>query len=156
MKPSEYIKAVIEHKGQNLAVEVEKQLKTKVANRGDKITKHTRFVCRTGIQYDNIKDVKDARDSGELPSENDGLPWGKWNTFPYVIEHNGTDYLRLYPSSDKKLIPHTEYFLNGKQVTKQEVQDKCLASEFKKSDGSTPKCWTIKADNVKSIGKHSA
>ena len=155
MKPAEYIKAVIQHKGQNLTVEVEKQLKTKVANRRDTVTKLTRFVCRTGIQYDNIKDVKQARDSGELPSENDGLPWGEWDTFPYVIKHKGANYLRLYPSSDKALVPHTKYFINGVETNKEYVQSICLASEFSKG-GDRPKCYTVKADNVKSIGKHKA
>jgi hypothetical protein len=153
MKSNEYIQAIKDYKGSNLSVEVHKQLKTKVANRGDIVEKHTRFVCRTGINYDNMKATKEGRDNGSLPKENQGLPWGEWSKFPFIINHKGGEYFRLYPSSDEKLKPHTEYFINGKKVNADYVKSICLASEFSKSN-EKPLCWTIKAENVKSIGKH--
>lgn len=32
------------------------------------------------------------------------LPWGEWDVYPYVIRHNGSEYLRLTPSPEVSVI----------------------------------------------------
>ncbi len=111
---------------------------------------------RGGIDYDNMKVVKEGREDGSLPSENAGLPWGEWAEFPYHIAHKGQDYARFYPASGndistgKGFVPHVEYYLNGELTTKEAVTSICLASEFPNRE-ETPLCFTIKAENVRAI-----
>lgn len=96
------------------------------------IEKLSHFQCRMGVNYDNIKKVKEGREDGTLPEENTGLPWGTWHTFPYVIEHKGEYYIRctIVNNAFRKA---PEYFRDGVQITKEEAKVACLASEFKES-----------------------
>jgi len=111
---------------------------------------------RSGIDYDNQKAVIEARESGELPAENSGLPWGEWKQYPYIIEHKGSEYVRFYPASGKDIKtgenfrPVTEYYLDGELTTKEIIEPFCLASEFRKSE-SEPLCYTVKSENVQAI-----
>ena len=136
-------------KGQNLSVVWERALKTRKGVEA-RISKVTTLVARTGVAYDNISAVKEAREDGTLPSENAGLPWGAWEKFPYHITHKGTDYIRFYPAAGLDFPIKSSYFINGIQTTKDDVKALCLASEFSKSDD--PRCFTVKAENVKSVG----
>jgi hypothetical protein len=112
-----------------------KNLKTRKGV-SDVVEKVTSLVVRGGIDYDNMKVVKEGREDGSLPSENAGLPWGEWAEFPYHIAHKGQDYARFYPASGndistgKGFVPHVEYYLNGELTTKEAVTSICLASEF--------------------------
>lgn len=144
------VSIVSSHKGANLKATWEKPLKTRkgVSNN---ITKRTAIVVRGGVDYDNIGVVQEKRENGELPSENAGLPWGQWVNFPYHIEHKGTDYARFYPASGIKFTPHVQYFIDGVETDKATIQPLCLASEFPVRD-EEPLCFTIKAENVVSLG----
>ncbi len=93
-----------------------------------KITKEVRTVCRVGLDYDNQKAVQEKREEGELPAQNAGLPWGKWFYFPYLIEHKGNLYFRLYPLPNHT--PKVIYRINGQIARKEEIEPLCLASEF--------------------------
>jgi hypothetical protein len=74
------------------------------------------------------------------------LPWGVWESFPYVISHNETRYLRLYPSDTKST---TIYYVNGNEVSKDEFMKYLTPSEAKKmTDGEAPLCFTVKRDNI--------
>jgi hypothetical protein len=144
-------------KGANLKATWGKKLKTRKDASGFKVEKVTSLVVRGGIDYDNLGVVQEARHNGDLPSQNAGLPWGTWAEFPLHIEHKGTDYARFYPASGvnvstgKEFTPEVIYFIDGKPSTKQEVQALCLASEFPSRD-EPPLCFTIKAENVISLG----
>lgn len=100
----------------------------------DTVTKTVRCVGRVGLAYDNRAAVQDARESGELPATNAGLPWGEWfavngeSFFPYLITHKGNLYLRIYPVPGRA--PKVIYKLNGRIVSKAEIAHLCLASEF--------------------------
>jgi hypothetical protein len=136
-------------KGANLSVVFDRQLKTRKGV-AEKITKVTRIVARGGVDYDNLSVVKEKRENGELPSENAGLPWGEWVEFPLHIRHNDVDYARFYPASGIGFKPQVTYFLDGVEVSKEQVQTLCLASEFPKRD-EEPLCFTVKAHNVAMI-----
>lgn len=144
------IKDIIKsRKGSNLSVIIGKTLKTRKGV-SDLVEKVTSIVIRGGIDYDNQKAVQEKRESGELPAENAGLPWGEWVEFPLHIAHKGTDYARFYPASGIDFPVKSEYYLNGELTTKEAVQSLCLASEFPQKKDE-PLCYTIKAENVRAI-----
>lgn len=139
------------HKGANKQVVFTKTLKTRKGIT-DTIVKTTCAVVRGGIDYENLNAVKQAREEGIMPETAGELPWGQWTNFPFAIEHKGTDYVRLYPSSLKSQALVVTYRLNGEVISKEAIESLCLASEFSKGDSDKPKCFTIKADNIVSIG----
>ena len=133
-------------KGQICSLEMEKKVKMKKGFTGE-VTKRTKMTVRAGVNYDNINAVKDGRESGELPAENAGLPWGQWKVFPYVIEHNGKDYFRFSKLNGGKI--NQEFFLDGKPIEKSEIQEFALASEFKNSGDF--EVFTVSEENVKDL-----
>lgn len=151
MQINEIIQSLEYRKGSNLRVMWQKDMKVKKSAGDVKITKKTSIVARGGIEYDNMKVVQEGRADGSLPSENAGLPWGEWAQYPYHITHKGTDYARFYPASGLEFKPEVHYFMDGVEVSKEEIVDLCLASEFPKKD-EEPLCFTVKAANVISIG----
>ena len=70
---------------------------------------------RLGVTYDNISNVQEKRENGILPEENQGLPWGTWAMFPYIIEHKGNYYLRLSLTNNNPI--KTRYWNNGNETT---------------------------------------
>lgn len=115
-------------------------------------------VFRVGIDYDAVKDVKDGRENGTLPSESAGLPWGVWRIFPRLINHKETDYVRLYYASGEggKLDRiKSVYTLNGKEISREELQAMgiCLASEFRdEKPDEELNTFTVKADSFLVFG----
>jgi hypothetical protein len=145
------IKEVVrKRKGANLSVIIERPVKTLAAHKANQIIKKTQIVIRGGIEYDNIGAVQELRESGVLPAENAGLPWGEWAEYPFHISHKGSDYARFYPASGIGFQPKVSYTLNGVEVDKAQIQTLCLSSEFAKKE-EAPLCFTIKAENVKDI-----
>jgi hypothetical protein len=110
------------------------------------IEKETKLVCRSGLDYSNQKTVIEQRESGELPKDPQPLPWGRWDIFPYVIEHKGEYYLRFYPPFQAIEVT---YFLNGNVCTLDDIREKILASELPKHE--IPNCVTVKASNMISV-----
>jgi hypothetical protein len=150
MNIQDIISQIKDRKGQNLSVVWEKSLKTRKGVTA-LVTKRSELVARTGIDYDKMKDVKEGRENGELPEQNAGLPWGTWTEFPFHISHKGTEYARFYPAAGLDFPVKTFYFINGVEAYKEECKLLCLASEFSKPDEDKPKCFTVKAENVKEI-----
>ncbi len=124
-----------------------KQLKTLSAHSDLKVTKETRTTVRAGIAHDNRAVVQDARAAGELPAKNAGLPWGEWESFPYVIAHKGERYVRLYPVASR--VPKVIYRINGKMASKDEVRQVCPVSEF--PEHKETGCFTLKLSNLKRL-----
>jgi hypothetical protein len=149
---------ILGKKGSNLPAVIHKELKTLKAHKDRKVEKITKLIIRGGIGYDNMKAVMEGRENGTLPEENAGLPWGEWADEEGIhITHKGSDYVRMYPASGiniatgHKFVPEVSYLLDGKEVPKEEVMDLCQKSEFpdKKEE---PLCFTIKLDNLVSLG----
>lgn len=131
-------------KGANIVVEWTREAKTRKGVT-DIIEKSVRMVGRIGIEYDNLGVVKEKRASGELPSENQGLKWGNYEIYPYLIEHKGNHYLRLYKSTCAIIQPKVTWTLNGGVVYKDEIAPMLLKSEVDSQEGD---CFTV---NIKSI-----
>lgn len=113
----------------------------KVKDLGEGVTKHSIMLVRMGIDFANMK-VNEGREVGELP-------WGEWEVFPYVIKHKGTFYLRVYNSYVEQGSVHSFYQHNGVDITKEEAI--AIVGEQKPSKPSD--CYTIKFDNIVSIGE---
>lgn len=110
------------------------------------IIKRTKFQCLIGATYDNRVGVISARHSGKLPSKNQGLPWGTWEKFPYIIQHKGQRYFRFYPIGGKMKVK-SMYFLNGERLSDEDV-----AKYVKSSRSNNSKfCLTVQENHVKSI-----
>ena len=133
-------------KGANIVVEWIRPCKT-LRGVPALITKQVRMVGRVGINYDEQVAVQAKREAGELPAVNAGLPWGKWEIFPWLIEHKGEHYLRLYNGTSKTVHPSVSFFMDGLPVDKELVQELLLASEKQEKTGL---CFTCK---VKSLSR---
>ncbi len=126
-------------------------LKTRKEFNGATVTKEVRTVVRAGINHEMREAVKEARESGDLPSVNNGLPWGQWSAFPLLITHKGQTYVRLYPVAvnDVSRAPRVIYRENGVRITRERAQALCLASEFSETTEVT--CYTLKAENLRRV-----
>lgn len=152
MTTQEILKILSSHKGQNLIATFSRPCKVRKGI--DKnVTKTSRVLIRGGIDYSNLSAVKEARENGELPSEEEShLPWGAWSIFPYVITHKGNEYIRLYAGTFSNFQPTVEFAIDGKPATKEEIAPLCLASETAEKEKSAIKCFTVKAETIVSIG----
>jgi len=142
MKLIQSIKSL--RKGSFLRVVISKSVPTLKAYSDIEVVKQTLVTVCSGIEYDNQKGVIEKRESGEAPSENAGLPWGQWVEYPYLIEHKGKAYVRLY----LKGVPQVTWKANGQAISKERAIELCGSKA--KSSESKPECITVLADNVAS------
>lgn len=145
---SEILQVLFQTKAQFRSVTYVKPLKTRKGVT-QVITKKIRMSVRAGLDYDNMKTVQEKRETGELPAQNAGLQWGEWKNFPYLIEHKGKEYIRLYPNYNGKT--ETTYFVDGQPAQLEEFQTLVLASELPKTDGNKPDCISVSFDNVQTL-----
>jgi len=110
------------------------------------ITKITVATVRAGIEYDNKASVIEKRENGELPKENAGLPWGEWEQYPYLIQHKGIRYARLYPTANSNTL--VEYRMDNRVITYDDALPHLLASEHKKTGSEKPECITVKLNDI--------
>lgn len=147
METQNYLNQVEGRKGQFIKLCWQRMVKTAAAFRNLSLEKKTTVTARTGIQYDNIATVQEKRETGELPPENAGLPWGMWKTFPFVIEHKGEDYARIYTVPNAK--PEVEWYLNGKRITREVALTFLTPSDrAKANDHSKNECFTVKMNDL--------
>lgn len=115
---------------------------------GITVVKRTSGTVRTGINYDNMASVQLKRMNGELPTQNAGLLWGEWLTYPHFIQHKGNKYLRVNLDSRNRL--ESEYFINGARATKEQAMVYCTKAAFPTNE-SKPDVLAINVDNIISI-----
>ena len=142
----EQVKIAIEStpKGANIIIGWTRNAKTRKGTE-DVITKSTRMVGRIGIEYDNISTVQDKRENGELPTENQGLAWGTFEIYPYLIAHKNKKYVRLYKGTSDKVRPQVVWHRNGIEVRKEEIAPCLLKSELTSSKGD---CFVVNVNDV--------
>jgi hypothetical protein len=130
-------------------------------HKGRKLVKRTNGLFRSGIQFKNLGAVKEGIAAGER-GEVQPLPWGQWVEYPYIIEHKGTFYIRLYPphkrNDDGRLVPcwnesqlSIEYYVDDKAVNKEEFNSFLTPSDAKKGD-DRPDCFTVKSESIEALG----
>ena len=101
------------------------------------ITKVVLCTVRCGIEYRNLKVVKE---SGKEPQ---GLSWGEWSDYPYLITHKGNRYLRLYLGQAMKVF----YLVDGVKVS----NDVAKAMLPKSKPSEKPACITVKESGLVSL-----
>jgi len=148
-------------KGVNIQVEWETSIKPlKSAPKDLQLVKYVVAVGRLGLDYQNLKSTKKKVLEDQI-DPNNPLPWGKWSEgyFPYLIEHTpkGTDilkyYLRIYFGS-LGISPKTQYFLNGKPITKEELKELVKKKWVSKSvlePSNADSMVTVSIDNIKKL-----
>lgn len=135
-------------KGGFVGMSWERPCKLRAAFKSLNIVKRVSCVGRVGLDHDNRAAVQAARESGELPSQNTGLPWGQWLLAPYFIVHNGGLYVRLYPVEGSA--PKATFLHDGNEVAKETLTAYLLASEFTELDSAIG-CMTLKAENLRRV-----
>ena len=109
------------------------------------LEKHTSAVCRAGIAFENLSSVKAGIESEERGAVQP-LPWGVWQTYPWVIVHKNEEYIRLYPTDSKC---ETLYFVNGESTNRDTFASYLTPSDAAKmTSGEKPECFTIKRENI--------
>jgi hypothetical protein len=136
-----------------------------------KIMKVSTGTVRKGINYSNLKSVKQRKEAFEVALKAEpwkftqqdidkhlhvgALPWGNWmqGYKNVLIEHINKQnqykvYLRLYSSPNKTL---TNYLINGKPVTKEQLQkmDVVLNSYWDKKESLD--CFNVAIDHIVNI-----
>ena len=134
-------------KGQFVKVSFQSEKKPAAAHKGTSLVKQTTGVFRAGINFANLKSVKDGIANGER-GEVQPLPWGEWVKFPYLISHKGESYIRLYPAVNGKVI--VTYLVNGSPVDKDTFNGYLTPSDARRPDEPI-ECFTVKLNNVISI-----
>jgi hypothetical protein len=113
------------------------------------VLKESTFQCRLGSQYENLSAVKEKRENGDLPAEPQPMSWGEWveGCYPHLKIHKGNYYLRCSVVHNN-FIPKTIFYQNGKEISKEQAQAACLASEFYEKDNE---CFDIKIESLISV-----
>jgi hypothetical protein len=138
MDTADYLTAI--RTGVNtLGMEWTTQVKPAARWKGHTLTKVSRAVCLTGVEYRNLA-VNEEVETGKLP-------WGEWSQYPYVVTHKGADYLRIYAVDGTV---KTRYFVDGIEVFRQEFLPYLTPSqqEAKRPNGGV---MTIKAENMRLV-----
>lgn len=123
----------MEKKGNICDIDYQKTLAPRAAFRNAPPIR--KIICgmraRAGISYDNISAVIEKRKTGELPKENQGLPWGVWEIYPYTILHKGKTYFRFSPVNNPNVkAPKVAYFQGDTEITEEQAREMALESEF--------------------------
>jgi hypothetical protein len=139
--------------GQFVGVSWSRPMKTRKGV-ADTVTKSVRSTVQVGAKHDNRAAVIAARENGNAPAENQGLPWGQWvdGMENRLIEHKGAFYLRLYPVHNSDGTPRackTVFRLNGKTVSRAVIESLCLASEF--AEKKEFACYTLGEKNLTAV-----
>jgi len=136
MQRETYLKAINAPGVNALPVMWESAVKPAAAHKARTLRKVTTAVVMTGVEYRNLS-VNNDRETGELP-------WGKWAEYPYVVEHKGVDYARLYTVDGSV---RTTYFVDGQAVKRDDFLALLTPSarEAKRPVGGT---ITVKMANV--------
>lgn len=112
-----------------------------------KVTKTVSGVFAVGREYDARASVIAARESGDLPAENAGMPKGTfWVLHPYLIGTSKGNFLvRLYPVKGAKV--KATFYANGERITREQAMVYC-GSRAKSSELAEHACITPKLANV--------
>lgn len=142
---------VIDHikscKGQFIRVRFTSNVKGSASSKLKALSKITEGIFRSGIDYANLKKVKDGIESGER-GEVESLPWGEWLLPPWIIGHKDTEYLRLYPVDGQKM--DVTYIVDGQTVDKATFQSYLTPSQC--AEREAPACITKKLNEISILG----
>ena len=105
---------------------------------------------RFGVNYDAMKAVNEKREKGELPTENQGLKGREWivpNLYLRSIK-SGKTMLRVSLSKSSKMV--TQWYLNGKEVKKEDLSAILYAKDMNANHVEMD-CFDVTTDNIIAI-----
>jgi hypothetical protein len=124
-------------------VEFHTDTKPAAAHKARRLRKVVTAVCMTGLDYANLR-VNAGVETG-------ALPWGEWmnGAEPFVIQHKGTDYARLYVIENGVKAVYT---VDGEVVDKDTYQSYLTPSQrgAARPNGGT---ITVKMDGIRLVGE---
>jgi len=127
----------------------ERPLKTR-KNVKDIVVKRTYGTgLRFGVCYDNMASTQKAREDGTLPTENQGLRGLAWIVPNLTLRSLKTGDTLVRVSLAQNSAFNTEYFLNGRKVTKEEIEPLVLRSELGRHE--MPEVFNLKTENIIAI-----
>lgn len=154
MKTEAILAKLNDRKGASLNVRLVSGVATLAAHKDVEVFKVTEMTVISGVSFENRRDIRDAIEAGER-SEVGALPWGQWKNFPFVIEHKGNDYIRLYlPSKAQQEAGFArettvQFIANGKPITRDEAIQLCGSKA--KARENEEGCLTVKAAGLEII-----
>jgi hypothetical protein len=155
MNPTQILSIVSDLSGKHIPVSFKSESKPAAAFKGVKLEKHTEGTYRVGINFENLKGVREGIESGER-GEVQAPKGKKWVIFPFHLQNlaETTDYLRLYyPTGGFIQRPAVTYYVDGKAVEREEYSTYLTASDAKpKERDPNMDCFDVKMENVISIG----
>ena len=128
------LKKLLDSKGQIRTVTFKRPLKFKAEFKNLSGYKLSTIQVRCGIKYDNLKAVKDQRETGALPSKNHGLNGKTWMIYPYVLLSSQKKVLFRFYKVHSTVEPMVKYYIGEEEVTKDKVGSFCLSSEVRERD----------------------
>ena len=146
------IERALEIKGQFCTVNYSRECK--VLKNAPSITKVTKASSmRIGCQYDAMKVVQEAKgvnSTEEAHELNQGLRGMHWKIYPVLLasDRNDTEYVRFETCENTKF--ESKYYMEGKEVKKEEIEQYLQANE-KKSSGCLPPVMNIKVESISSL-----
>lgn len=127
----------------------ERPLKTR-KNVKDVIVKRTYGTSlRFGVEYDKMASTQKGREDGALPAENQGLRGLSWIVPNLTLRSLKTGDTLVRVSLARNSTFSTEYFLNGRKVTKEEIEPLVLRSELGRHE--MPEVFNLKTENILAI-----
>jgi hypothetical protein len=155
MNPNQILSLVSGLSGKHVPVSFKSEGKPSKDFKGVKLEKRTEGTYRVGINFENLKGVREGIESGER-GEVQAPKGKKWVVFPFHLQNlaETTDYLRLYfPTGGFIQRPSVVYYVDGQEVSKEVYNSYLTASDAKpKERDPNLDCFDVKMENVISIG----
>lgn len=151
---SEVLNKILTCKGQHVTIRFKSNpepASPKKVNAGIVLEKETLGAFKAGINYANIKEVREAIEAGERGPVQ--APKGKkWKQFPHILESlkTGEELVRLYPSSGSNQRPSVIYRVNGNEVSKDDFLS-YLPESKRQSNSADKTCFDCRVSNILDI-----
>lgn len=120
---------------------------------GVSVIKYTEKVVRLGVHYPNIADVQRAEAERTTPKQ-ERAPWCHWEITDILAKHNTKEaYYLAIATVNKGHNTKNRWFINGEEVTLQEIMESgyIIPSYFK--DGELPVVQRINIEHILGLGK---
>lgn len=131
-------------------VEWQTTVKPAAAHRARNLRKVSSATCMTGAEYRLLNDhaIRDAdgNATGER-TETGSLPWGEWETYPYVVAHKGQKYARIYTVDGTV---RSIYLVDG-EIVDRDTFNTFLTPSAAASKRPTGGTLTVKMDNLRVV-----
>ena len=130
--------------------DISKQLNASAKKEGHTIEKEGRVVLRKGLKKDrDPENIPGDRSWGKHSSEEENTTNGE----SFIIEHNGKYYVDFYMGSAGGVgiqAPKYRYFLDGKEVTKEELEPYMQPAAYKRMN-APHNHYSINIDHISDV-----